>query len=116
MCCSEVASRQNAQCELGLCSCPNSRRQLTLLDFLSDTEERKDLVGSAEAAAVEVLAETVGENDPASARYQAGLRDDIIRKHRRSIAMAEFTSTCLATYQPPVAFASPGSQGKSNRS
>jgi hypothetical protein len=31
---------------------------------------------SAEAMAVEVLAETIRENDPASPRYQAGLCDD----------------------------------------
>ena len=47
-----------------------------LLDLLSDAEERKDLARSAEAAAVEVFAETISENDPASSRYQAGLRDD----------------------------------------
>jgi hypothetical protein len=33
----------------------------------SNAEERKDLASSAEAAAVEVLAETISENDPASA-------------------------------------------------
>ena len=84
--------------EPGFCSGQNSHCQLTFLDFLSDTEERKDLVGSADATAVEVLAETVGKNDPASARYQAGLRDHI-KKDGRSIAVAEFTSTYLVTCQ-----------------
>ncbi len=39
-----------------------------LLDLLSDAKERKDLAKtrSAEAGAVEVLAETTSENDPAS--------------------------------------------------
>jgi hypothetical protein len=44
-----------------------------LLDLLSDIEERKDRARSAEvAAAVEVLAQTISENDPASSRHQAG--------------------------------------------
>jgi len=36
----------------------------TILDLLSDVEERMDLASSAEAATVEVLAETTSENDP----------------------------------------------------
>ena len=55
-----------------------------LLDLLSDAE-RKDLAWSTEAAAVEVLAETISENDPASTCYQAGLRDDIRKDGRRAI-------------------------------
>jgi hypothetical protein len=74
-------------------------KQHTPLDLLSDAG-RKDLVGSAETATgatVEVLAETIGENDPASPRYQAGLRDDIrTRKDGRSIAATEITSSILA--------------------
>jgi hypothetical protein len=46
----------------------------------------KDLARSAEAAAVEVLAETISENDLASPRYQAGLCDDI-KKDGWSIAV-----------------------------
>ena len=67
-----------------------------LLDLLSDAKERKDLARtrSAEAGAVEVLAETISENDPASTCYQAGLRDDI-RKDGRSITVTEFTSSIL---------------------
>jgi len=60
----------------------------TLLDLLSDVDDRKDLARSAEAA--DVLAETTGENDPASPRYQAGLRCDI-RRDGRSISVTEFT-------------------------
>ena len=68
----------------------------TLLDLRSDAEERKDLARSADAAAtVEVLAGTISENNPASPRYQAGLRDDI-RKNGRSITVTEFTSSILA--------------------
>jgi hypothetical protein len=53
---------------------------------------------------VEAIAETISENDPASQRYQAGLRDDGIHvQHSR-------------TYQPLLASVSPGSQGKSDRS
>ena len=51
-----------------------------LLNMFSYDEGRKDLGGSTDseaAAAVEMLAETVSENDPASPRYQAGLHDDI---------------------------------------
>jgi hypothetical protein len=51
-----------------------------LLNLFSYDEERKDLGGSTDseaAAAVEMLAETVSENDPASPRYQGGLHDDI---------------------------------------
>ncbi len=68
-----------------------------LLDLLSDAKERKDLARtrSAEAGAVEVLAETISENDPASTCYQAGLRDDI-RKDGRSTAVTEFMSSILA--------------------
>jgi hypothetical protein len=66
-----------------------------LLDLLSDAEERKDRARGAEAAAVEVLAQTIRENDPASSRHQAGLRDDI-KKDGRSIAVTEFTSSILA--------------------
>lgn len=39
-----------------------------------------------------MIAETVSEIDPASERYQAGIRDDI-RKARRSIVVTEFTSS-----------------------
>ena len=60
----------------------------TLLGLLSDVEDRKDLARSAEAA--DVLAETTGENDPASRRYQAGLRYDI-RRDERLISVTEFT-------------------------
>jgi hypothetical protein len=67
----------------------------TLLDLLSDAEERMNLARSAEAAAVEVLAETINENHPASPRYQAGLRDDF-RKGGRSITVTEFTFSILA--------------------
>ena len=67
----------------------------TLLDLLSGAEERKDLARSAEATAVDVLAETISENYPASPRYQAGLRDDI-RNDGRSIAATEITSSILA--------------------
>jgi len=50
----------------------------TLPDLLSDAEERKDLAKSAnsEAAVVEVLAETICENDPASSPE---LCDDIMK-------------------------------------
>ena len=65
-----------------------------LLDLLSDAEERKDLARSAEAAAVEVFAETISENDPASSRYRVGLCDDI-RKDGRFITVTEFTSSIL---------------------
>jgi hypothetical protein len=73
----------------------------TFPDLLSDAEKRMDLAKSAdsEAAAVEVLTETIRENDPASSRYQAGLRDDI-RKDARSIAVTEFTSSILAPTNP----------------
>jgi hypothetical protein len=37
------------------------------MDLLSDAEERVDLASSVEATAVEVLVETISENDPASA-------------------------------------------------
>ena len=91
----------------------------TLLDLLSDAEERKDPARSAESetAAVEALEETIRRNDSASPRRRAGLRDDI-RKDRRSIAVTEFTSGILAhtEYQLLVTSASPGSQGKSNPS
>jgi hypothetical protein len=66
----------------------------TLLGLLSD-EERKDMARSAEATAAEVLAATISENDPASPRYQAGLRDHI-RKDRRSIVVTEIMSNILA--------------------
>ena len=68
-----------------------------LLDLLSGAKERKYLARtrSADAGAVEVLAETTSENDPASTRYRAGIRDDI-RKDGRSIAVTEFTSSILA--------------------
>jgi hypothetical protein len=42
-----------------------------------DAEEREDLVRNVEAAMVEVLAETISENDPASPRYEAELHDNI---------------------------------------
>ena len=105
MCCSEVTGP--AKCaslgvSQGFVAVRTVAVSLCFWICLSDTEKRKDLVGSAEATAVEVLAETVGENDPASARYKAGLRDDI-RKDGQSIAVAEFISTYLYTYQPPVA-------------
>jgi len=62
----------------------------TLLDLLSDIGERKDRARSAEVAApVEVLVDTIGENDPASPRYQAGVVRD---KDGRT----EFTSSILA--------------------
>jgi hypothetical protein len=38
----------------------------TLLDLLSDANERMDMTRSAEAVAVEVLAATISESDPAS--------------------------------------------------
>jgi hypothetical protein len=45
-----------------------SKRTVRAFNFqYSDTKERKDLASSAEAVAVEVLAETISENDPASA-------------------------------------------------
>jgi hypothetical protein len=53
---------------------------------------------------VEVLAKTIREDDPASLRYKAGLRNDI-GQDGRSITVTGFTSSILA-----------GSQGKSNRS
>jgi hypothetical protein len=43
----------------------------------------------------EVLAETVSENDPASPRYQAGLRDDF-GNDGQSISVTEFMSSILA--------------------
>ena len=64
----------------------------TLLDLLSDVEDRKDLARSAEAA--DVLAETTGENDPASPRYQAGLRYNI-RRDGRLISVTEFTMNIM---------------------
>ena len=67
----------------------------TLPDLLSDSEGREDQARSAEAAAVEVLAETINGNDPASPRYQAGLRNDI-RNDGGSITVTEFTSSILA--------------------
>jgi hypothetical protein len=66
-----------------------------LLDLLSDTEERMDLARSAEAAAVEVPAEIISENDPAFPRYQSRLRDNI-RKNGWSIAVTEFIPGVLA--------------------
>jgi hypothetical protein len=45
-----------------------SKRAVCAFNFqYSDVDERKDLASSAEAAAVEVLADTISENDPASA-------------------------------------------------
>jgi hypothetical protein len=58
-----------------------------------------DLARSVQAAAVEVLAETISENDPASQRYQAGLHDDI-KKDGCSIAVTEFTSSILTPSRP----------------
>jgi hypothetical protein len=69
--------------------------ECTLFGLLSDAEERKDLARVAEAAAVEVLAKMISENDPASPRCQVGLRGHI-RKDGRSIAVTGFTSSILA--------------------
>jgi len=65
----------------------------TLLDVISDADDRKEPAKSSEAA--KVLAETIGDNDPASPRHQAGLRYDLGRDGRL-IAVTEFTSNILA--------------------
>ncbi len=69
----------------------------TLLNLLSDAEEGMDLARSAdsEVAAVDVLAETISEKDPAHPRYQARIHGDI-RKGYWSIAVTESTSGILA--------------------
>ena len=77
----------------------------TLLDLHSDVEDRKDLARSAEAA--DVLAETTGENDPASPRYQAGLRYDI-RRDGRLISVTEFTMNIIGLTKRSFASISPG--------
>jgi hypothetical protein len=69
-----------------------------LLDQLSDTvtddETNPDLSG-LNAETLEVLAETIGENDPTSPRFLAGpLNDD--RSDGRLIAVTEFMSSMLA--------------------
>lgn len=64
-----------------------------LLDQLSDTDDKRNPDQSAETA--EVLAETIGENDPTSPRYLAGpLNHD--RSDGRLIAVTEFMSGILA--------------------
>jgi hypothetical protein len=64
-----------------------------LLDQLSDTDDKTNPDLSAET--LEVLAETIGENDPTSPRFLAGpLRDD--RSDGRLIAVTEFMSSTLA--------------------
>jgi hypothetical protein len=64
-----------------------------LLDQLSDTDNKKNPDLSAET--VEVLAETIGENDPTSPRFLAGpLSDD--RPEGQLIAVTEFISSILA--------------------
>jgi hypothetical protein len=67
----------------------------TLFGLLSDAEERKDLARIAEAAVAEVLAKTISENDPASPRCQAALRDHT-RKDGLYTAVTGFTSGILA--------------------
>ena len=70
----------------------------TLLNSLSDADERKDLArcsDSSEAAPAEVLAKIISENDPASPRYQAELRDHM-RKDRLSSAVTELTPSIIA--------------------
>lgn len=70
----------------------------TLLDSLSDAEERKDMArcsDSSEAAPAEVLAKIISENDPASPRYQAELRDHM-REDRLSSAVTELTPSIIA--------------------
>jgi hypothetical protein len=65
--------------------------------LLPRTEDRKDLARSGETA--KVLAGTIGENDSAYSRYQAGLCNDIqhtVRRDGRLITMTEFTSNILA--------------------
>jgi hypothetical protein len=57
------------------------------------------LARSVQATAVEVLAETISKNDPASQPYQAGLRDDI-KKGGQSIAVTEFRSSILTPSRP----------------
>ena len=56
----------------------------TLLNLLSDAEERKGLPRRAEseAAAVEMLTETNSANDSTPPRYQVGLRDDSRKVYR----------------------------------
>jgi hypothetical protein len=64
-----------------------------LLDQLSDTDNKNDPDSSAET--LEVLAQTIGENDPTSPRFLAGpLSDD--RPDGRLIAVTEFISRILA--------------------
>jgi hypothetical protein len=64
-----------------------------LLNQLSDTDDRTNPDLSAET--VEVLAETIGENDPTSPRYLAGpLSHD--RSDGRLIVVTEFISSILA--------------------
>jgi hypothetical protein len=63
-----------------------------LLDQLSNTDDKTNPDQSAET--VQVLAETIGENDPTSPRYLAGpLRYD--RPDGRLIAVTEFMSSIL---------------------
>ena len=67
-----------------------------LLDQLSATDDKTNPDLSAETLdTLEVLAETIGENDPTSPRFLAGpLRDD--RPDGRLIAVTEFMSSMLA--------------------
>jgi hypothetical protein len=67
-----------------------------LLDQLSDTDDITNPTLSAET--VEVLSETIGENDPTSPRFLAGpLSDDSVdRSDGRLIAVTEFISNILA--------------------
>jgi hypothetical protein len=64
-----------------------------LLEQLSDAEAKKDADRIQETT--EVLAEAVGENDPLSPRYLAGLRSNN-RSDGRLVAVTEFISSMLA--------------------
>ena len=69
-----------------------------LLRQLSATENRLDPGRSEELA--ELLAAAIGEDDPISPRYQAGLRNDD-RRDGRLIAVTEFTSSILVLIKRP---------------
>lgn len=65
-----------------------------LLEQLSDARDRNRMDRDRSAELSKVLAAAIGENDPASPRYQPGHRDDD-RSDGRLIAVTEFTSNIL---------------------
>jgi hypothetical protein len=67
--------------------------ECALLEQLADARAKMDLDRIKETA--EVLAEAIGENDPLSPRYLAGLRNDD-RSDGRLTAVTQFMSSMLA--------------------